>query len=386
LMRPRNLRIFADFLEQAGMTDQAEAFLHASGKLQALCYKEDIEAALRTEGFGGFHLLGLSDFPGQGTALVGVLNAFWESKGYCTPEQFARFCGPTVPLARLPRRVWPADLAIAFEVQVAHFGAAPLEADVRWTIRDSSGHDLRNGTLAQRTTIPIGNSTRFEPVSVPAGLSSVPAQLTLVVTIEDGAGVTYENDWDLWVYPEDRVDERSDDVLCTFDVATAVQRAADGASVLLELSHADIANDIAFGFTPVFWNTAWTQGQAPHTLGLLYDPRHPAFRQFPSEGFTDWQWWELLHGAKAMILDGLSTEMRPLVQPIDTWFEARRLGALFEARIGRGKIMVSSLNLDARGDRPAARQFRRSLLDYMASPDFAPPHAIQPEQLTSVLR
>jgi hypothetical protein len=386
LMEPRNFGIFADFLHEAGMADQAEAFLHASGRLQLLCYKEDVEAALRTEGFGGFHLLGLSDFPGQGTAPVGVLNPFWESKGYCTPEEFARFCGPTVPLARLPRRVWTADQEIRFEIQVAHFGPTPLEADVTWSIHDRDGAELGNGTVARGANIPVGNGTRFDAVHVPAGLSSGPAQLTLVITVDDVTGASYQNDWDLWVYPTPEEIAPQETVLVTTEISEAVERAGDGATVLLELGPESVGNDVALGFTPAFWNTAWTQGQAPHTLGVLHDPRHPVFRHFPTEGTTDWQWWELLHGAKAMLLDGLPEQLRPLAQPIDTWFEARRLGVLFEARVGRGKVVVSSLNLDPSGDRAAARQFRKSLLDYMASADFAPADTVEPSELMSVLR
>src|SRR5699024_9933815 len=147
----------------SGMADQADDFLHSSGRLQTLCYKEDIEAALRTEGFGGFHLLGLTDFPGQGTALVGVLNAFWESKGYCTPEEFAKFSGPTVPLARLPRRVWRSDEAIVFDAQIAHFGPEPLNAHVTWSLRDRAGAELAGGSIARDLHVPLGNGTHCGP-------------------------------------------------------------------------------------------------------------------------------------------------------------------------------------------------------------------------------
>ena len=92
--KARNFEIFRDTAGHNGLLPQAHDFLMASGKLQTLCYKHDIEAALRTPGFGGFQLLDLHDFPGQGTALVGVLNPFWESKGYVSPEEYARFCGP----------------------------------------------------------------------------------------------------------------------------------------------------------------------------------------------------------------------------------------------------------------------------------------------------
>jgi hypothetical protein len=91
IMKPKNFEIFRDKLKKNDMGNLADSFLLASGKLQALCYKADIEAALRTPGFGGFQLLDLHDFPGQGTALVGVLNAFWKDKGYITGKEYSRF-------------------------------------------------------------------------------------------------------------------------------------------------------------------------------------------------------------------------------------------------------------------------------------------------------
>jgi hypothetical protein len=102
--------------------------------------------------------------------------------------------------------------------------------------------------------------------------------------------------------------------------------------------------DVQIGFAPAFWNTLWTEGQAPHTLGMLCKPNHPVFRDFPTDYHSDWQWWELIHHSSyAMVLDGMPATLRPLVQPIDTWFEARRLGLLFEAKVDGGKLMVCSM-------------------------------------------
>ncbi|HSU56105.1 MAG TPA: glycoside hydrolase family 2 TIM barrel-domain containing protein, partial [Candidatus Dormibacteraeota bacterium] len=125
-LKPHNFEIFRDSLSENGMLDQDKDFARASGKLQALCYKEEIEAALRTPGIAGYQLLGLSDFPGQGTAPVGVLDCFWEPKGYITPEEFARFCGPTVPLARLFKRVWKSDETLSADIEVANYGPEPI--------------------------------------------------------------------------------------------------------------------------------------------------------------------------------------------------------------------------------------------------------------------
>ncbi|WP_380157471.1 sugar-binding domain-containing protein [Kineococcus sp. R86509] len=379
LMQPRNSGIFADFLRRSGMADQAEEFLHASGRLQLLCYKEEVETALRTPGFAGFHLLGLNDFPGQGTALVGVLDAFWDEKPYATTTEFARFCGPVVPLARLPRRTLRTDEAFSFDVQVAHFGPGVLDAEVSWRVEDTAGSQLAGGVLS-RGEVPHGNDARLGTVTLEPGWSERTRQVRLVVRVRASGGTVHENDWSLWVYAP--VPDPEPEVTRTADVEEALRLTAAGATVLLTPDPARVRTEVELGFTPVFWNTAWTRNQAPHTLGITHDPGHPLFAGFPSQGHTDWQWWDLLHGAKALVLDGLPTGLRPLVQPIDTWFSARRLGVLLEARVGAGRLVVCTLTLD---DSPAATAFRRSLLAYVAGDAFVPATELTPDEVRAVL-
>lgn len=395
LLQARNFGVFADFLAGNGMADQARDFLTASGALQLLCYKEEVEAALRTPGFAGFHLLGLNDFPGQGTALVGVLDAFWESKGYCTPEQFASFCGPTTPLVRLPRRVWSSGEQLAFEPQVAHFGAAPLSAELSWRLLDDDGGELAAGGLAPHD-VPVGNERRYRRarLQLPDLTSAQRVRLELTVRevgvsgVGGGRGLERTNGWDLWVFPEGpgpdaaASDPERGGVLVTRDASEALERACAGGTAVLVPSLEDLRDDVVLGFTPVFWNTVWTRNQPPHTLGVLHDPTHPLFEDFPSDGHTDWQWWELLHGGRAMVLDALPQDVRAVVQPIDTWFEARRLGAVVEVGVGKGRLLVCSLDVvDPPAGRRAARAFWRSLLDYAAGPPASAPVVVQPEQV-----
>lgn len=158
VMRPTNFEIFQESLQENGMKALSDSFLLASGKLQVLCYKADIEAALRTKDFGGFQLLGLYDFPGQGTAPVGVLDAFWEEKGYISPEEYSRFCNATVPLARLSKLIFTNNDTLKASVEVAHYGSSPLQnATTGWTLRDTEGNILQSGQWNSKE-IPVGNN------------------------------------------------------------------------------------------------------------------------------------------------------------------------------------------------------------------------------------
>ena len=64
--KARNFEIFRDILEDNDMSGQAHDFMMASGKLQAICYKHEIEKTLRTPDYAGFQLLALNDYSGIG--------------------------------------------------------------------------------------------------------------------------------------------------------------------------------------------------------------------------------------------------------------------------------------------------------------------------------
>jgi hypothetical protein len=153
---------------------------------------------------------------------------------------------------------------------------------------------------------------------------------------------------------------------------------------VLLLAHGQVNKDhgaeVAIGFSSIFWNTAWTGGQAPHTLGILCDPEHKVFLDFPTEYHSNWQWWDPVSRSQAMILDHLPADLKPLIQPIDTWFENRRLGLLFEAKVNGGKLMVCSIDLSQDLEsRPASKQLLLSTLEYMNSAEFNPETELEPE-------
>ena len=385
-LKARNHEIFANTLATHGMADQADDFLSASGRLQVLCYKEEIESELRTPGLGGFQLLGLQDFPGQGTAPVGVLDCFWESKGYVDAAEYRRFCSETVPLARLTKRVFASDETLTAEIEVAHFGPISLAGAVAaWRLMADDGAIIARGRLPA-ANVATGRTTSLGRIDITLRSAPAPAHSKLVVALE---GTAAENDWDVWIYPAhvDAAVPAGVQVATALDASTLASLEAGGCVLLTippDRVRGDARGRVELGFTPIFWNTACTQRQAPHTLGLLCNSRHPALAAFPTEAHTDWQWWYVVSRAGAMILDGLPVALRPIVQPIDDWFTNRRLGLVFEARVGRGRLLVCSIDL-ARDDNPVGRQLRASLLRYAASPAFAPKVIVSAEQIRSLM-
>jgi len=385
VLQARNFEIFRDSLEAHHMLEQAENFLMASGKLQALLYKEEIESALRTPDFGGFQLLDIHDFPGQGTALVGILDPFWDSKGYIEPEEHRRYCCETVPLLRLKKRIWTTNQKFIADVEVAHFGPAPIrDAIAVWSISYADGRKLTSGRLP-RANIPLGNGFQLGKITARLANVKAPAKLIISVALK---GTPFANDWDIWVYPANLDTEPPKKVLITEILdERAMSALTSGQKVLLMPPLNSIDSDIPAGFTTIFWNTQWTRQQPPHTLGILCDPKHPALRRFPTEFHSNWQWWDLVTQSKFMVLDDFGPDLRPIVQVIDDWNTNRKLGLLFEAKVGKGKLLVCSMDLRSNLEqRPVARQMLHSLLSYMNSNAFAPKHTLDTELIHRLLK
>jgi hypothetical protein len=373
VLKPTNFEIFRETLAENKMNDQAEDFLKASGKLQVLCYKADIEAALRTPGYAGFQMLQLHDFPGQGTALVGILNPFFGSKGYVTPEEFRMFCNETVPLARMKKMTYKNDETFEARVEIAHFGQQPLRnAEILCRVTNSEGQVLRQEKMTMDEII-IGNGIVVGVFAMDLNNISEAQKLRFEILI---SGTSFKNQWDFWVYPSKK-EINHGNVLVTDKLDKNAETALKKGESILLLTYGKVAKtkgaQVAIGFSSIFWNTAWTNNQAPHTLGILCDPEHPLFKGFPTEYHSNWQWWDPVTHSQAMIINDLPVELKPMIQPIDTWFENRRLALAFESRTGGGKLLVCSIDLkDIPEERLVSKQLLRSILNYMNSNSFNP--------------
>jgi hypothetical protein len=365
-----------------GLLNRDKDFAMASGKYQLECYKEEIEANLRTPGMSGFQLLDLHDYLGQGTALVGLLDAFWEEKGYVTAKEFRRFNNTTVPLARLTKRTFKADEKFEVETEIAHFGATLIkDAQPAWKIVDDSGKVFAQGDLAKRD-IPIGKNIALGKVTTELAKLPAPHQYKLVVGLKN---TEFENDWNFWVYPAAQKTGMPKDILITKNWTEAENALSKGGKVLYLPRKADLDwTSPPLDTIPVFWNRLMGPGWG-RMLGLWNDTKHPALADFPTAANFDWQWTELVRDARAINLDRLPKDLLPIVQPIDDWNRNYKLGLVFECKVGRGKLMVSSADLETDlENRFTAAQLKTSLLDYMASAKFAPKTSVSNEQVRSL--
>lgn len=382
-LKPYNYEIFKNSLEAHGMMHKNKDFAMSSGKLQAAIYKEEIEANLRTEHLKGFELLDLHDYLGQGTALVGILDAFWEEKGYISKEAFKTFCNKTVPLARINKRVFTSCETLEATVEISHYGSEPIiGAEPYWKLINSNKEVVSFNKLP-KCDIPLGKNFALGNISQSLLEFTVPMKYTLEVGIEN---TDIKNSWELWIYPSKLNTAIEENRKVVKSLKEAEEYLAAGLKVLYlpHFSQLDWTCP-ALDPLPVFWNKHMGPTWA-RTLGICCDPKHPALASFPTEDYLSWQWIEIIKGARGINLDNLPQNIEPIVQPIDDWNRNYKLGLVFEAKVGNGKLLICSADIENDLDkRPAARQFKHSLLNYMSSEKFDPKDELTTEDIQSFL-
>ena len=376
VLKPLNFIAVKNDLEKKGLLDLAPDFTYNSGKLAALLYKEEIERALKTPSFDGFQLLQLQDFPGQGTALVGLLNAFWESKGVISAEEFSQFNSELVPLIRFEKAVYENGELFEATIEIANFYKELDNQTIYWTITDEANNELKKGTLSE-VNLAIGNNTDLGKIVHNINVESA-KKLTITVSVKD---TKYKNSWNIWVYPKN-VSTTDKNIVFTTSITTAEKALKNGKKVFLNPDPKSLKG-ITGRFVPVFWSPVHFPNQ-PATMGVLLDEKHPAFKKFPTDSHTNWQWWDLCINSKSVIVDSIAT--KPLVRVIDNFVTNHHLTNLFEAKVGNGQLVFSSIDLHSKlNERPVARQLKHSVLEYMKSTDFKPENTISMKDIKSLV-
>ena len=391
VMYPYNLEIFRKRLSGAGMEGMDKTFAKASGEFAAECFKADLEYAFRTPGFGGFQMLDLQDYPGQGTALVGVLDAFMDSKGAVSPEKFRESCAPVVLLAEFDDYCMSRGDTLVVRLAVANYEERDWTETLRWSLSVDGGKTVAGETVAG---VLQGGVACVGTVSLPveelaAGLPDDDA-FSIDLRLRSGG---YSNSYRLWAYPDMTEDMHGDVEIVTAADGRLKSLLDAGKRVLLVPEHSSVVQNTVGGmFIPDFWN--WSMFKtiseragkmvSPGTLSVLCDPGHPLFSCFPNEGRSGWQWWSICRNSRPLILDSVAG-YRPVVQVIDNAERCHRLALLAEFSVGNGSLLVCMTDLDAVSGTPEGAAFRASVLRYLASPDFQPSYRLSWDALQDLL-
>nr|WP_315154666.1 sugar-binding domain-containing protein [uncultured Flavobacterium sp.] len=377
VLDPINFKSVKEDLERKGLISKATDYTKASGKLAVILYKEEIERALKTAGISGFQLLDLHDFPGQGTAVVGLLDAFWDSKGLISAEEFREFSAPVVPLMRFPKATFTNNESFTASLDVSNYSDSSLNnQEIEWSVSDDDSVIASGSTKA---AIAIGYNHKILDLNESLQKITKASKLTIKVNLK---GTSYRNQWNIWVYPQKQTIDYGK-VVYTRNLDEAYKLLKEGKKVLLNPEWKKIKG-IEGKFVPVFWSPVHFPKQAG-TMGVLCNPSHKALADFPTDMNTDWQWWDLNVNSTTLIIDVI-VGGSPIIEMVDNFANNRKLASLFEGSVGSGKLVIASFDLASDLDkRPVAKQMLISILNYMNSESFNPAVIKNPEVLKSIL-
>ena len=445
VLHPYNFEVFRRRLAAAGMLSQADDFHKASGLWSVKLYKADIEMDLRTRNMAGFQLLDIQDYPGQGSAFVGILDAFMESKGITTPEEWRQWCSPVVPLLVTDRFCYEENDTMKAKIQIANYGGESLKGKkVEWkldyakderypnvsSVAETLTHLNQPSPLAQGEItihtdeegwIDVGEIVHKMKVKA-NGIDDGDGKcldvyvgsrkLTLSLYIYEGEldATRYSNTYDLWVYTTPKnIDYLKKQVVIAKDLTSdVIKKLEKGAKILWfpttsnhfvasddTLSQASNATPYTVGglFQTDYWNYRMfkticennKKKVSPGTLGILTRPEHPLFRDFPTEMHTNWQWFPIIKESHPLVLDNFPKDYKPIVQVIDNIERNHKLGLVMEWKVGKGKLLVCMSDLEKAAKYPEGKAFYASVLDYMRSADFNPSAEITVAELKKKL-
>lgn len=413
-LQPGNFEIFRESARAHDVLGQNKEFVYNSGRQQVRMLKEDLEANLRTPYIYGFELLDLHDYLGQGTALVGILDPFWDSKGYVAPNEWRQFCDETVILARIESYCIDRakNAAISIPIEVSHFGRAPLQSVcINWQLEKQpvtkytygehgktltqtvSQPSVLCGTLKQRNYALEKNQSAG---CIYLNMEDIQPDSAYVLRVSiEANGKLVQNTWPLWIFDSSKLNQVSapdeskaesdthEAVFITSERFHAETLLNEGKHVLFELPYEDTSYDCPpVRFNPSFWNSqmgpTWARG-----MGMIIKNAHPAFASFPTTADGGWQWQSLIENARGLRVEKLGCDcITNLVQPIDEWNRNDKMSLLFECQVGTGRLMMTSINLEQ--DTPQASALKKSILSYMKSDAFEPQGQVSWKQLSSL--
>lgn len=391
---PGNLRLIRERVKEQGLDQVWGKYVEATGELSRIGYREEVEAAMRTKELSGISLLGLQDFPGQGTALVGMLDSHLRPKPchFAQPEQFRSFFRDQLPLVLLPKYTWINTEKLRARVQIANFGKRDICGAPEYALtlqrRDGKGYSyagcgpeeeaLIRGTLPP-VNCPAGRLTEAGEVKIDLEALSLdrPAQLNLTVRI-DGISNLYP----VWVYPQSMPEcpEGIYETGSLDDRAKEILRTGGKVYLTPPSTKEALPSSIQAQFTTDFWSVG-TFPEQEGAMGQLIDDSHPIFDRFPTEFHTNWQWWPMA-SQRAVILP---ERYEAVITEMDSYAFLRPMAQLLECRCGNGKLLFSSMGLQDLQQYPEARALLNAIYRYMESERFVPKQEIALEVIEGLL-
>ena len=380
--RPDNIRLIRQNVEAKGLLKNWKRRVEATGELSLIAYKEEVEAALRTKEYSGISLLGLQDFPGQGTALVGMMNSHLNPKpfSFAEPARFRSFFTDVLVLIYLEKYTYVENEILRAKVKLANYSAGDVSGTLITQLSDGEGIIFLK-EASEKITGKQGDVSLIGEIEIDLSLLKLEKSSTLELKVSIAG---FCNTCKIWVYKENsqnpvkpervyetkRLDSKARDIL------------ENGGIVFLapDSLKEEIPNSIKSNFTTDFWSVGTFSSQEG-SMGLLINNEHPLFKDYPTSFHTDYQWF-MQSSQRSLILP---EEIESIVTVMDSYAYLRNMGMLMEFNCLKGRVFFSTLGLHNLGKYPECMALLSSIYRYLDSDEFKPAQSIGFEEMNAIM-
>jgi hypothetical protein len=370
----------------------------------------------------------LCNFRDSGSFMWGIVDDFFNPK-IETPEEVRKYTGDTVLLwahcwqERLTRYGKRPPLIMTF--YCSHYGKTPVRDGVfEWEIIDSKGKKVLAG-IENNINIECGELKLLLGECHELETKDFAEKMLMRVKLSFQDSVV-NNQWDFWIFPWNHPKKYPVDIyavkvgrflkqflpmpyICP-DIELEPEKINPEGILITEKICDQLLEHLRNGGRALLLGeehfpceiTDWSAGRSEFTRGtIIHD--HPLMNGFPHQGWCDIPFSGMM--LSDIILDGrrrgfssvydlseFPDEFQPIIQAIPSFkaVNPKKLGFLFEVKVGLGKLLVSSfkfgyplVNIHLGGFYcPAANFFFCKILRYMASGKFSPEITISENLLT----
>ena len=357
-LRPENLSRMRELVTQQRLLTKWSQAVEASGREALRAYKRKIEAAYLMDA-AGIRLDSLQDLPSGETKFSGLVNSHLRQKPYdfARPKRFGALFGPLAVLIVLPQRSYETGETASAEILIVNHTDEDLSDRVLYSVFNGSERILDGAVEA--VSVPAGQtvSAGFVSIRTEDGIidDSGPQKLTLRVAFR-----RLTNEEDLFFYP-------SAIPVCPENVYEC-----------------ETLDDVAKEFLNLGGNVFLTPDVPDEAFSLpllLADGTNPLVYHFPGlEGGL-----EAFEGFLSGIMLPPRRNERPVIMRFNVPDYEAPEGCLFEYSCRNGNVLVSTLNLKKKMDRPEVRELVGAIYDYMGSYEFSPRDEIRIEDLAQLV-
>ena len=368
-------------LEKKGLLGRADTYFRNSCEWMRRIRKftfEKLRAADRVAGYDflgdintHWHTFGYS---------VGMMDEFYRLKPGETVENVLRYNSAAVLLC---------DLGSDFNVtagekktvtfSVSNYDRKMMRPELLADLVDESGK-IVSGGCTELLDVPNGRVTKLKAIGCRIPVSDVPHKYLLRATLSDGT-TKCANEWEIYAFPKSGEKE------------SLLLQDRKGLRIVTDISEENLQAAMAKGERVLLMGTGpfrslpmsyriGMAGRCSGNFATVIKPGHPALAGLPHEGFCGWQFRRLMEGGKAIQLEAGVT-FDPIIDVASAVKCVIRQSALFEYRIGEGRLLVCSFRFDEAD--PAAKWLKERLVAYAASDAFNPAQSLTSDQLHAVV-